>query len=211
MKLKRGYLVAFEGIDGTGKSTHCKWLEDKLKRLGVPVHLLREPTNGFWGKKIRELLREGRKSVSLKEELTWFMNDRREDVINNIFPALKKHKIVLMDRYYYSTAAYQGAAGLNPGIIISNNEEFAPVPDLIFVFYAPVDICLERIRSSRGKLPDSFERKEYLEKVQLIFDRFSGSKFRRIDSSMAIKTIQKKIIREIQELVPRLKLDFSKL
>ena len=53
LKLKRGYLVAFEGIDGTGKSTHCRWLEEELICRGIPVERLREPTDGIWGKKIR--------------------------------------------------------------------------------------------------------------------------------------------------------------
>ena len=117
-KLKRGYLIAFEGIDGTGKSTHCRWLEKELNRLKIPVSRFCEPTEGLWGTKIRRLLVKGRGEITLEEELRWFMNDRREDVKNNISPALKSHQMVLMDRYYFSTAAYQGALGLDPQKIV---------------------------------------------------------------------------------------------
>ena len=200
LKLKRGYLIAFEGIDGTGKSTHCRWLEEELIRRGYPVQGLREPTDGVWGKKIRQLLTEGRKNISLEEELTWFLNDRREDVEKNIRPSLQSGKIVLMDRYYYSTAAYQGAAGLDPKKIITENEIFAPIPDRVFIFYAPVDICLDRIRASRGDALDSFEKKEYLEKVQNIFENFSSAQFRKIDGSDSMIAIQKTLMFEIQDL-----------
>ena len=64
--------------------------------------------------KIRRLLSDGRQGISPQEELSWFINDRKEDIETNIMPALKKHKVVLMDRYYFSTAAYQGALGLDP-------------------------------------------------------------------------------------------------
>nr|MDP6657848.1 dTMP kinase [Nitrospinaceae bacterium] len=111
MELKRGWLIVFEGIDGTGKSTQCQKMETRMREYGVPVIRLREPTDGVWGQKIRKILSDGRGAVTPKEELTWFIEDRREDVEKNILPALRENKVVLLDRYYYSTAAYQGALG----------------------------------------------------------------------------------------------------
>ena len=161
MEMERSYLIAFEGIDGTGKSTHCRWLEKELTRRYISVKRFCEPTDGIWGKKIRKILSDRRRNVSFEEELTWFMNDRREDVLKNIGPALENKKIVLMDRYYYSTAAYQGAMNLEPEKIIFDNEMFAPIPDRVFIFHAPVDTCLKRIKMARGDSLDFFENKSY--------------------------------------------------
>lgn len=202
MTLERGYLIAFEGIDGTGKSTHCHLLTEYLQSNGLPVLRLREPTQGPWGRKIRNLLDRGRGEISPEEELTWFVNDRKEDVERNIRPALDQKKIVLMDRYYFSTAAYQGALGLNPQTILRENEAFAPVPDRVFIFAAPLPVCLERIRQSRNSGPDAFEKLDYLEKVQKIFDTFTGPRFRRVDSSVSQEKVQARLRDAMIALLP---------
>ena len=97
--LERGWLVVFEGIDGTGKSTQCREMERYLNKKGIPVVRFREPTDGIWGQKIREILTVGRGDVTWEEELSWFIEDRRENVKNNILPALNLNKVVLLDRY----------------------------------------------------------------------------------------------------------------
>jgi len=178
--LDRGYLIVFEGIDGTGKSTHCGLLEAHLKNRGFPVRRLVEPTRGPWGMKIRKILTEGRGDVTPQEELSWFMNDRREDVEKNIKPALDAGEIVLMDRYYFSTAAYQGALGMDPVKIVRDNETFAPKPDLVFLFTTSAETCLQRIGEREEQT--SFERADYLAKVQNIFLTFTDPMIRRIDS-----------------------------
>jgi dTMP kinase len=192
LKLDRGYLIVFEGIDGTGKSTHCRMLGDYLESKGASVRRLFEPTKGVWGQKIRKLLTEGRGNVSPEEELSWFMKDRQEDVEKNIKPDLANNKIVILDRYYYSTAAYQGALGLDPEWICRENEAFAPKPDIVFLFTTSPEQCLERIKKSRTE-QSSFERLDYLQKVQQIFDSFEGSIIRRIDTAPPPKEVNEKL------------------
>ena len=80
----RGWLIVFEGIDGTGKSTQCKKMEVYLNKIGIAVSRFREPTDGVWGQKIRKILTVGRGDVTREEELSWFIEDRREEVKNNI-------------------------------------------------------------------------------------------------------------------------------
>ena len=92
MSIERGYLFAFEGIDGAGKSSCLKELGVRLTALEYPVVMLREPTNGLYGKKIREILIRGRDGISPEEELNLFINDRKENVKKNISPALSKKK-----------------------------------------------------------------------------------------------------------------------
>ena len=200
MKLNRGYLIVFEGIDGTGKSTHCRMLADYLKTRGLPVLQLFEPTKGHWGMKIRKLLEEGRGDISPDEEMSWFINDRREDVEKNIRPGLEENKIVILDRYYFSTAAYQGALGLDPQQICRDNEVFAPKPDLVFLFTASPEQCLQRIQESRSQ-KTSFEKLEYLQKVQAIFDSFTDPVIRRIDTTPPLDEVHVKLRAEVDDLI----------
>lgn len=202
MQLDRGYLIVFEGIDGTGKSTHCRLLGDFLESMGFPVRRLFEPTRGTWGMKIRKLLTKGREDVGPEEELSWFINDRKEDVEKNIGPALDQKKIVILDRYYYSTAAYQGALGLDPQWIISENEVFAPKPDLVFLFITPPEQCLERIQKSRME-QSTFERLDYLQKVQQIFDSFNAPTIRRIDTIPPLAEVHEKLRDEVTAMINR--------
>ena len=197
---KRGWLFVFEGIDGTGKSTQCRKMEDYLNTKEVPCVLLREPTDGVWGQKIREILTVGRGNVTREEELSWFIEDRKEDVEKNILPALDQNKVVLLDRYYYSTAAYQGALGFNPGSIILDNEIFAPVPDRAYIFSATPEECLARIESSR-ETQSSFEKLEYLKSVQKIFDTFEGKNIKRINSNKTIDDIHGILCRDINKFI----------
>lgn len=198
--MKRGYLIALEGVDGTGKSTQCQLLAEYLESCGFPVVRLREPTTGVWGQKIRKILTEGRGEVTPEEELQYFINDRKEDVEQNIIPALEEDKIVLIDRYYYSTAAYQGALGFDPQKIVNDNESFAPRPDLLFIIQGSLDESFRRIEKGRDGF-SSFEKRDYLEKVQKIFDTFDGNHIRRIDGDPPIKEVQRVLRQEVNGLL----------
>ncbi len=155
-------IVVIEGIDGAGKTTIAKALVKELKRRGYDVIYLREPTDSEWGRRIREA-----RNLSPKEELELFLKDREWDVKHNILPALKDGKIVVMDRYYHSTIAYQGAKGIDPNYIRKLNERF-PKPDLVVVLDVRPETALGRIKK-RGKEPDEFEKLEYLRRVRDIY------------------------------------------
>ena len=197
--MERGFLIVFEGIDGTGKSTQCELLAKSLSERNMLNIALAEPTRGTWGTKIRKLLSEGRQGISPQEELSWFINDRKEDIELNIMPALQDNKVVLMDRYYFSTAAYQGALGLDPEQIRLENETFAPIPDRVLIFLTSPETCLERIESSRDQ-KSAFEKLDYLQNVQEIFKSFAGPNIRFINSIGSVSEVHEKVLSSIEDL-----------
>jgi dTMP kinase len=167
--VNRGRLVTFEGLDGSGKSTHCARAADELERSGIRVVRTREPTDGPWGRRIRAMARSG-ETVPPPEELRWFVEDRREHVRDVIQPALAQGAFVLCDRYFHSTVAYQGARGLDPWQLLAEAEAEFPVPDRTLLFVVPVEEGLRRIELRGGVREPAFERADFLERVAEIFD-----------------------------------------
>ena len=192
--MQKGILIVFEGIDGSGKSTQAKILLERLQEEDFDAVYFREPSKGKWGRKIKKKALHP-DSLSPEEELDLFQKDRRENVEQNLKPALKKKKIVILDRYYYSNIAYQGAKGIDEKLIRRMNEEFAVEPDLVFIFDIDPKKGLERIEN-RKKKDKLFEREDYLVKVREIFRSFKGEKFVHID---ALKS-KEEISKEIQEI-----------
>jgi dTMP kinase len=172
---KKGFLFVFEGIDGAGKSTQVRMLLRKLRARGFDALALREPTRGRWGREIR---RQAKLAGSLTplQELDLFLRDRRENVARNLRPGLSRGRVLILDRYYFSTMAYQGAKGLDPDMIRRRNERFAPKPDLVFILDLPAARGLGRIegRKTRDVL---FEREGYLREVRRLFRGFRGTRF----------------------------------
>ncbi|SVD39015.1 uncharacterized protein METZ01_LOCUS391869, partial [marine metagenome] len=173
-------LINLEGIDGCGKSTQCKLLKGKFQEKNKNVIVLKEPTNGKYGVKLWEMLK-GQRKATTEEILHLFVMDRKEHVNEKISPALNDGKIVLMDRYYYSTMAYQAAAGIDVDRIRKDNE-FAPKPDIVLIFDLPVDLAMKRVVGH--SVADAFEKEEHLEKVrQAYLNLESDPLVRIIDSS----------------------------
>lgn len=161
-----GLLIAFEGIDGSGKSTQARRFVEWARQRGREVISTREPTDGPWGRKIREARFTAR--LSPQDELAAFIADRKEHVATLIKPALERGAVVVVDRYYYSTAAYQGARGLDPKELLQLNREFAPRPDVVVLVDVEPKHALERI-TSRGEGTDLFETLEALKQVRATF------------------------------------------
>lgn len=157
---KRGLLIVIEGIDGTGKSTQAKMLAEALRAAGESVILDREPSDGPFGKILRASMTEGR--LEPEAELELFHKDRKQHVDDVILPALARGEHVVLDRYYFSTMAYQGARGFDIAELRAHNESFAPAPDILFILDLSVDAALHRI-GSRGDQANEFEQREALQ------------------------------------------------
>jgi dTMP kinase len=209
--LRYGVLIAIEGIDGAGKTTQSKLLLGKLVKEGYSAVCFHEPTEGKWGLKIKDLAINGRHKTSPEEEMSFFYQDRVEDVEKNIYPALKDRKAVIMDRYYFSNVAYQSARGLNPDTIEERNERIAPKPNLLIILDLTPQAALKRIKEKRNGRPNHFERMKHLEKIREIFlKRFKERTYAKIidgddvrsESTIAteIWNIVKPIIKEAEAL-----------
>jgi dTMP kinase len=196
---KPGLLIVFEGTDGTGKSTQLKLLATALEKKNISVVSTYEPTNGQYGKQIRALFTD-RKKISREEELDLFLADRKDHIERLIAPALQSAKIVLCDRYFLSTVAYQGAAGLDPESILSRNY-FAPVPDLALLFHAPIETGIRRITEGRCETLNDFEKKDYLQKVAMQFEQLELPYIKRIDAARDIETIHREVLEHVKPLL----------
>ena len=157
-----GVLVNLEGIDGCGKSTQSKLLLEKLEGEGEKVIILKEPTKRPHGQKLWDVL-HGKRKASNEEILELFVLDRKQHVEEKIQPSLDDGAVVLMDRYYYSSMAYQVAGGIDVEEI-REKHIFAPKPDVVLIFDLPVSVALERVKGHSDA--DEFEKEEHLEKVR---------------------------------------------
>lgn len=196
---KKGLLIVFEGTDGTGKSTQLQLLASNLEKRNYPVITTREPTTGEYGQKIRHLY-VNRDQVSREEELELFIADRKDHVRNLLIPALNEGKIILCDRYFLSTAAYQGAMGIDPEKILTLND-FAPDPDLALLFQVPIETGLNRITASRGDTPNDFEQHETLLKVAAIFSSIDRPYIQVIDATGSIEQVHGRVVQQVTPLL----------
>ena len=197
-----GFLINVEGIDGSGKTTHVKMTKEWLESLGKIVIILKEPTQGKYGKLISELA--SKKMLSPEKELELFTEDRKEDVKNNILPALNTGNIVIMDRYYFSNIAYQAARGLNFDNIKVLNEEFSPIPDLVIVLDIDPIVGMQRINERKNTV-EHFENVEYLMKVREYFEIISKQPNAvLIPTNKSIDEVQKLIENSIRNKLPSL-------
>jgi len=174
----KGVFICIEGLDGSGKSTQAKLLTKKLCKAGYNAIFTAEPSQGKIGKFIRKRLFE-QERMPITVEALLFAADRIEHVQNIVLPALKEGKIVISDRYVYSSLAYQGSAGLNLDWIENINKN-AQKPDLsIFIDVAP-EVVLERLKRKKSVM----ENLQTQRKVQEIYQKYiEKGELKRVDGS----------------------------
>ena len=192
----KGKLIVIEGIDGSGKSTCAKNLAEKLNSINIKTIYTFEPTHSHYGAKLREgMLSE---DLDTEEELLLFVKDRKEHIEYMIKPALEEGYFIILDRYFYSSIAYQGAKGIDINRIINMHKDFIIKPDIVFIFHLPIDIALNRIISKRG-IADRFENETYLKKVDKIFHSFNEPFIYHIDTDKDIKIINDELFNILEK------------
>jgi dTMP kinase len=184
-----------EGIDGAGKTTVAATLAQWCGERGLLCALSKEPTSLEWGRKLRESAATGR--LTLVQEIDLFHKDREQHSQDSITPALEEDAIVILDRYYWSTAAYQGEKGADVKDILDFNESSFPIPDLVLLLDLPVEAGQNRIRV-RGDQPNNFEDEGALEKCREIFLKLpsqSQAKSVVVDASLPWREVSAECLR----------------
>ncbi|MFX1483673.1 MAG: dTMP kinase [Promethearchaeota archaeon] len=199
---RTGYLFVLEGIDGSGKTCACQRLVDILQKENFDIVALREPTSESpWGLEMRE--RSPRGELTPEEELELFIRDREWNVQNRIVPALENGKIVLMDRYFFATGAYQSVVtGISWREILRRNREgiSAPEPDIVFILDVSVEVGLQRATGRTGKANLQFEQFDRLVKVRkayLEIAEYDTANVKLIDSMKSLD----EVVVEIHEII----------
>ncbi len=197
--MDRGLLIVFEGLDGCGKSTQLGLLCESLRAAGHEVIVTKEPTDGPLGRRIREMARSHQR-VTPEQELEWFMEDRREHVREILEPGLAAGAIVLCDRYWLSTVAYQGARGLDAEAILRVNESEFPDPDLALIFEIPADEGLARVHARGGIAEPAFEELEFLTRAAKLFASLDRRWIERIDARSSADEIHRAVMERVRAL-----------
>lgn len=163
-----GSLIVFEGIDGSGKSTQIQLLSKKLREQQVPFYATMEPTNSPVGSLIRQLL-TGRMHADPKVIAALFTADRLDHLLNDvdgIVQMIEKGTTVIMDRYYFSSYAYQSVDVPMDWVIRANALSSGILRPKVNIFLdVDVDDALERITNNRHQT-ELFEEKTRLIQVR---------------------------------------------
>ena len=186
--MKHGTLIVFEGIDGCGKSTQLSRLAERLRGQGIEPVVTREPTDGPWGRKIRAMAQSG-EAVAPEDELEWFFEDRRDHMREVVTPGLEAGRIVLSDRSYLSTVAYQGARGLDAAKILADSEAEFERPDLVLLFELSPEAGLARVDARGGTREPVFENLPFQQRVAEVFATLDVDGLVRIDADRDEDTI----------------------
>jgi len=191
--------IAFEGLDGAGSSTQAKLLEEWFKNKGNVVVLTKEPTHTLIGGLIKSALKKEWKTSPTALQLL-FCADRGHHLFYEIEPALDAGKVVITDRYLFSTIAF-GAINSNKNDkdwLTCLNSKFR-IPDLTFYIDVPPEVCLQRIKRNRFST-ELFEEKSKLSQVRENYKSFKNNfdNFFEIDGTKKIEEIHSDIINIVE-------------
>lgn len=204
--MKRGLFITFEGVEGSGKTTQAKALAEWLGQQGIPNVLVRDPGTTTVGEKIREILLNPDNSIHPKCEVILFMAARSQLVYEKILPALQEKKIVISDRFFDSTYAYQICARKMHERLLTIFNRYASAglkPDLTFL----VDIDIAD-GQARGKGMDRMEKQEfsYHNNVRAGYLKLAHRAKKRIkilDGAKPVDILKQEVINYVKSLLVR--------
>ena len=197
--------ITFEGIDGVGKSTQLDMLEKHLIAQGREVVRTLEPGGTELGQEIRHLLLHRKGDVAPRSEALLYAADRAHHVETKIKPALASGKVVLSDRYFDSSVAYQGAARELDVQEVKDISLWAIdrlLPDLTVLFDLPAQEAMNR-RGNKGTEPDRLEREqvEFFERARDEYLRTANEpRFLVVDANLSPEEIHSQVLERVAKL-----------
>jgi dTMP kinase len=195
--VKRGCLLVFEGLDGSGKSTQARELARVLRAAGHTLLETFEPSDGPTGARIRAMARSG-ETLPPEQELRWFVEDRRVHVHDTLAPALAEGRTIVCDRYFLSSVAYQGARGLDWRGILAQSEAEFPLPDLVLLLEVEPAAGLARVRERGAAIEGVFERADFLERVAAIFAALERPYIERIPAAGSVAEVHACVVDRVR-------------
>lgn len=195
----KGVFICVEGLDGCGKTTQAKLLVKALRKAGYEAIYTAEPSRGRIGRFIKKYCLHGRQRASIIVEALLFAADRVEHLEREVIPALKDGKVVVSDRYVFSSLAYQGAAGLDLGWIEELNEH-AIMPDLALFIDVEPEVAIRRVKPKKSVM----ENIETQRKVREVYMKFvDAGKLVRIDGNKPKTGVAKNVLSVVLEFLER--------
>ena len=205
----RGVLLTFEGVEGSGKSTQAERLVAWLGAQGLEVVLSREPGGTGIGEQIRDILLDPQnRQMDGRTELFLYLASRNQHVREVILPALQEGKVVVLDRFAESSAAYQGGGRELGDKPVSRLNKLATAglrPDLTILVDVPVDVGRERKDQSTLDRLES-ERVEFHERVRSSYRRMARrapKRMRMMDGTRPADELEKEIRELVEEILVR--------
>ena len=193
---KRGVFICIEGLDGSGKTTQAKSLAEKLSEQYSTFYTA-EPSQGKIGTFIRDCCLYEGKRLPTEAEALLFAADRIEHIQNEVAPALAEGKLVICDRYIYSSLAYQGSAGLSLAWIKTINAR-ALQPDFSVFIDVPSERVLERLQRKKSVM----ETLEIQRKVREVYLKFiEEGELIRIDGDKPVEAVADALYSEVSGLL----------
>lgn len=202
----KSIFIVFDGLDGSGKGEMIKRLKDYLakKDNNLKILITKEPTDGQYGRQIKEILKEEKDPILGAEKcLTLFVKDRQEHLEKEINPFLKKdNSVVVCDRYYYSTIAFQHTQGIDVEEVIFQNMTFR-TPDIAFILDLAAETAVQRIHK-RGLQKEKFEELSFMKELRQNFLNLKkelSDNIKIIDASKSEDAVFNQIKKEIDKLL----------
>jgi len=214
----KGLFITFEGTEGSGKSTQIPILAERLRELGHHVRVLREPGGTPIGEEIRHTLKHSKANEAMTPEAELLlMNASRAQLVREIIrPALAAGEIVLSDRFYDSTTAYQGYGRQLDLKMVQNIIDAAvgeTKPDLTLLFLLPYDVAEKRRLEREPNLPMEIRRDRIEEAGKAFFERAAKgyqaiaaaepNRVRTVDANGGVKQISDRIWKLVEPLVKK--------
>lgn len=208
-KGKKGILISFEGVDFCGKSTQIDRLVEELDRVQIPVIVLREPGATEISEKVRDILLDNKNHrMTSRTEVLLYSAARTQLVVEKIIPAIEKGEIVILDRFFDSTTAYQGYGREIDLDFINKLNTFTTCgvkPDITFLIDLDPEIALKRkdiIEYDRLEQEDIFFHKRVREGFLAIANSEANrARFVVIDGEMSINAITEVVFKHFEKII----------